>query len=136
MKLDEFEQELRQQPSRSIPVEWRKQILHTAIGSESSVSVRESSFSWRELFWPSPRAWAGLAAVWAGILVLHTASGDSPSTRAGQSQPAQPSPQLLMVLEQQWQLRAELMDIPGAEASPRAEPARPRSELAGANRNA
>lgn len=136
MNLDEFEQELRQQPLRSIPVEWRKQIVHSAIGSEFPVPVREPSFSWRELFWPSPRAWAGLAAVWAVILVLNTGSGDSWGARAAQAQPAQPSPQLLMVLEQQRQLRAELMDGSGADASAKAEPSRPRSDAGAASRKA
>ena len=136
MNLDEFEQELRRQPMRPIPAEWRRQILDSAPGPESPVSVREWSFFLRELFWPSPRAWAGLAAVWAVILALNTASGDSAITRAERARPAQPSPQFLMALQEQWQLRAELMDIPVAEAAPKTQPARRRSELSGANRNA
>ena len=136
MNNDEFEQQLRRQPMRPIPAEWRRQILDSAPGPESPVSVREWSFSWRELFWPSPRAWAGLAAVWAVILALNTASSDSAIPSAERARPAQPSPQFLMALQEQWQLRAELMDIPVAEASPKTEPARPRSDIGGENRNA
>ena len=136
MNIDEFEQELRRQPMRPIPAEWRGQVLDSVPDPESPGSGRAWGFSWRELLWPSPHAWAGLAAAWAVILALNSASGDSTIIRAQRARPAQPSPQFLMSLQEQWQLRAELMDIPVAEAAPRTERARPRSETSHANRNA
>ncbi|MBI4663723.1 MAG: hypothetical protein HY735_33395 [Verrucomicrobia bacterium] len=133
MNSDEFEQRLRRQPIRTIPEEWRTQILRSAAVSQSAGPMKEHSFSWRELFWPSPHAWAGLAAVWAVILVLNVASSESTTSPVAQLPPAPPSPQILIALELQRQLRAELMEIPEAAKPEKVEPARPRSEAVATN---
>ena len=36
------------------------------------------TFSWREFLWPSPRAWAALAAGWVVILGMNLAAGNYP----------------------------------------------------------
>jgi hypothetical protein len=65
--MDKFEQLLRQQPLRRIPPGWRSQILPT----------RRSR--WREWLWPSPFAWATVAATWLVIVGLQLASRTEPT---------------------------------------------------------
>lgn len=69
----DFENKLRQHSIRPIPAEWRNEILRNA---SASVPVEETTASpsipwWRELLWPCPQAWAGLAVVWVVILGLN-----------------------------------------------------------------
>ena len=45
---------------------------------------------WNELIWPSRRAWAGLAAVWVALAVVHFSQND----RGGSIQTT-PDPQIL-----------------------------------------
>ncbi len=136
MTMEDFERELTRQPLRPIPAEWRTRMLRAAAASQSSAPLEGPSSFWREFLWPSPRAWASLAATWLAILVANIASRDPVIPSASRSQLAPPSGQLLMALKQQRQLLAELMDISGAAPPPEAEaePGRPRSE-AGSTRS-
>ena len=130
MKPDEFEQQLQRQPLRSPPEEWRREILEAA---NAAARARTPAFSppgepwWREWLWPSPRAWAGLAAAWVIILALNTARPGSPAGVASVSPP--PSREMIMALSAQ---RRELAELLGdaQETSPATKPAppRPRSE--------
>jgi len=61
--MDEFEQLLSRQPLRRVPADWRDGI----------VPRRQS---W---FWPSPIAWAAVAACWLLIAGLQLASRPSPA---------------------------------------------------------
>lgn len=62
---------------------------------------------WRELLWPCPQAWAGLAAVWAVILAVNfVSSGDAPRIEARRREP--PSREIWQMLQQQRQMLAEL----------------------------
>jgi hypothetical protein len=85
---------------------------------------------WVELFWPSRRAWAGLAAVWVVVLGLNLAArqrSSEPTALVNQSSPAR---ELRLVLVEQARLRAELLQIeplPGTEPPKRSIPG-PRSE--------
>ncbi|MDB6125005.1 MAG: hypothetical protein JWQ71_3998 [Pedosphaera sp.] len=96
MKPDDFEKQLQQQSMRSLPVEWRAEILQAAqIASGSRLSALVSRpKSWvYQLFWPCPQAWAGLAAVWLAILGINFASGSKTveaATVAKSSLPASP----------------------------------------------
>jgi hypothetical protein len=86
MKPDEFEQQLRRQPFRSVPPEWRAEILHAAraaVRLRSSAVETASSSGWRAWLWPCPQAWAGLAAVWILLLNLWMTA---PSSSAGTAQ--------------------------------------------------
>jgi hypothetical protein len=65
--MDKFEQLLSQQPLRSVPPGWRSQILPD----------RRSRC--REWLWPSPFAWATVAAVWLVIVGLQLASRTEPA---------------------------------------------------------
>ena len=65
--MNDFEKQLASQPLKSVPTEWRAQILKEA-GVRAARDVPASAaqpLSWlRELFWPNPQAWGALAAVW------------------------------------------------------------------------
>ena len=57
--MNDFERKLSQQPFRLPPPEWRDAILNVPV----NVMVPEN-WTWREWLWPSPKAWAALAALW------------------------------------------------------------------------
>ncbi len=62
---------------------------------------------WRELLWPSPQAWAGLAAVWVVILAADFATPEAkPTFEASHVTP--PSPQMRQILKEQKKMLAEL----------------------------
>ena len=75
MNSHDFEQELKRQPIRSIPPEWRRQVLNT-----ESV-ILPSRPSWSDWLWellrPSPVAWGTLAAAWIAIMGLRVATIES-----------------------------------------------------------
>jgi len=78
--------------------------------------------SWlREMLWPCPQAWAGLAAVWIVILAANFATHEpAPVTEARQATPA--SPEMRRMLREQRQILAELRGgaerFGGGEARP------------------
>ena len=133
MKPDEFEQSLQRQPLRPIPAEWREKILRAATADADSISVRPSSLAsrrvlwWRELFWPCPQVWAGLAAAWIFIVLMNVGSVETTSLAVATTPP--PSKEVLLALrEQRRELeRAIASDEPAAEPPKRFVP-RPRSE--------
>ncbi|MDB6055987.1 MAG: hypothetical protein JWN25_3510 [Verrucomicrobiales bacterium] len=71
--MDEFEENLKRQTRRTIPGEWRKQILSAAQTRKQNTS--DSKPAWRikieELFWPNPKAWIGMAFVWILLGLIH-----------------------------------------------------------------
>jgi hypothetical protein len=79
MNPDNLEQRLRDLPVRSVPGAWREDILQAA---RQAAHPREESAKaglapwWRVWLWPCPEAWAGLAAAWCVILLMHLASGE------------------------------------------------------------
>ena len=112
MNSDDFEKHLRRQPLRQIPAQWRDEILQRAAASvPSTPDPRPSLLS--TIFWPNPKAWAALAAVWVGIFALHFTSRDSVPQMAKASSPH--TQQIVMNLKEQQQILAELM---GATAEP------------------
>jgi len=137
MKPDEFEETLQRQPLRPIPQGWRAEILRNAQAAAGSrlptldtrpslLSILNSQLS--ALLWPSPRAWAGLAAVWVAILAMNLAARDKSPTIAKDVTP--PSPEMIMALRQQERLLAELVERPEPRETERSKavPPRPRSE--------
>ncbi len=98
-----------------------------------SASTYRPAVWWRELLWPSPKAWAGLAAVWAAILAIHFASPEPTPTFAA-SHVTPPSPQMRQILKEQKQMLAELGGVTeklearqtrGAAPQPRSERRKP-----------
>jgi hypothetical protein len=79
MNSDEFERQLRRQPWREVPAGWRAEILHSAqraaagttAGRREKLVPAGATSWWRDLWWPCPQAWAGLAAVWIVIGALN-----------------------------------------------------------------
>src|SRR5580704_12146780 len=101
MKPDEFEQKLSRQSWRQIPAEWRGEILAAATGrgsragSQARAGRRPSTLADRlaTFFWPHPKAWAGLAAVWIFIIAVNFSMRDPSPGRAEKSAP--PSPEVM-----------------------------------------
>jgi hypothetical protein len=116
MNSDNFEKHLQRQLRRELPPEWRSEILAAA---QSASTTRATPSAHRSLLstfilqlsnfcQPSPKAWAGLAAVWVVILALNFAARDSaPQRVARQSVP--PSAEVRRLLKQQEQLFVELV---------------------------
>ena len=124
MKPDDFEKNLERLPLRKIPTEWRADILSAARQATSTPHVFRSLLSainsqLSTLLWPHPKAWAGLAAIWLGLLVVNL--GTASKTDAGAKRMSSP-PQIFMALKEQQQLLTELI---GAQEAPAAEPAKP-----------
>jgi len=130
MNTDDFEKQLREQPLRQIPVEWREETMDAARRVPdhqlSTLNPQPTSW-WRELLWPCPQAWAGLAAVWAVVFVLNVASRD-PVQVATISKSA-PAPEILIALREHRRLLAELIGLPPVAEAPKPFEPRPRSDI-------
>jgi hypothetical protein len=116
MNADEFEKRLQRQPLRQAPCEWRSEILAAARDAQAPVHAsRITHRSWLStfnhqlstLFWPHPKAWAGLAAVWIFIFAVNFSMRDSSPRLAAQSAP--PSPEVIVELRKQQRMFAELV---------------------------
>jgi len=136
LNTDDFEQSLQRQQLRQIPPEWRAEIL--AKTQHATGNIHHASF-WRAiistlnsqlstLLWPSPKAWASLAAVWLLLLIVNASTSDR-SIAAGRALP-RPAPERLMAWREQERLLTELLgtrEMPAAEKTKPAPPS-PRSE--------
>ena len=114
MNSHDFENELKRQPLRDIPPEWKREILRAA-------SPGEPRGSWllalRDVVWPSPAGWGALATVWLVIAGLKMATADPRDTK----------PVDYAQLHLAMQLKRDL----GAEADaarPESDAAKPRSD--------
>jgi hypothetical protein len=119
---------------REIPAEWRGEILSAARrnadglhASPAPLSTINSLLS--TLFWPSPRAWAGVAAIWVAIFAVNVSVGGNSQIMAKHITP--PTPALMLALQQPEPSLAEPTfpprEPPAAERA-RPELLRPRSE--------
>jgi hypothetical protein len=121
-ETEQFEQRLRRQPMKPVPAEWRAEILAAARDARGGASAerrqqvslvggflpKAATRAWfQNLFWPHPKAWAGLAAVWVLILVLNFSSHDTAPVVAEKTAP--PSPEMVAQLRQQQRMLAELI---------------------------
>lgn len=131
MKPDDFEKQLQRQTFRNVPGEWRSEILQAARAAKetSHPSSLTSHFAsnWREWLWPSPQAWAGLAAAWMVILALNVTAPSGPNAMA--KRPAATSADTEMTLAAQRRELARLLDNSFSEPAPAPKsPPGPRSE--------
>ena len=105
MNHDEFESQLRGQKLRALPTEWRAEILAAATQRVcprpelSPTKLVRPASGWLGLFWPHPAAWAGVGAVWVGIVFMRFAMSD-PKAEFARSVPP-PSTQMVLVLREQ-----------------------------------
>ena len=130
MKPDDFERQLQRQTPREIPGEWRHEIMDAAKRANNvPLSTRNPRRSpwWRELLWPCPQAWAGLAAVWLAILFLSAASREP--VQISKTSNAAPAREQLMALQERRRLLAELMGSSVVAEPAKAFQPRPRSEI-------
>ena len=142
MNTDDFEKRLQRQSMRSIPREWRGEILDAArrarghqlstlhseaTGEDGSAIHPQPTSWWRELLWPCPQAWAGLAAAWVLILALNAATREPVQVATAQSTP--PAREVLMALKERRRLLAELAGPPVQIKPQKPLAPGPRSEL-------
>ena len=110
-ETEQFERRLSRQPLREIPGEWRSDILSVAkLAAPAAPRASFLSTFNQQLsifFWPHPKAWAGLAAVWVLILAVDFSTRDATPRMAEKSLP--PSPEVIVELKKQQRLFAELM---------------------------
>ena len=124
-ETEQFEQRLRRQTVKTIPVEWRVEILESARDAQAArhaSRITHPSFlstfhhQLSALLWPHPKAWAGLAAVWVIIFAVNFSVRDGSSKLAAKSAP--PSPEVVVELKKQQRMFAELV---GANEPPDAD---------------
>ena len=146
MNPDDFEKQLQRQPLRAVPEKWRAEILQTA-ASPVTDDVKSRTYEthaaaqpkhlpdsaaadgawWHQWLWPSPRAWAGLAAAWLAIAVLNVTNAPASAEMAKESQ--KPSLETEAVLAAQRRELARLLDnSTEAAPAPKSGPPGPRSE--------
>ena len=137
MNPDDFEHRLARLPVKEIPGEWRADILSAARAAQPAPHAsRLTPHGWLStlnsqlstFFWPHPKAWAGLAAVWVGIVALNFSTRDTSVMVAEKVSP--PSAEVIVELRKQQKLYAELMGAnePREADRPKDATARPRTQ--------
>jgi hypothetical protein len=137
MNTEAFEKQIKGQPIRKVPAGWRAEILRAAQFKSYPARgfLREPALPWwRAILWPSPQAWAGIAAVWLVILTLQLTSAERAKTASLKSVPA--SRQVLELLQEQQSLLADLINSSAAVESPKPSLPRPRGEKKSQNTSA
>ena len=71
--MNDFERKLSQQTFRTPPADLREAIF----GSAARIVV-PPAWTWRDWLWPSPTAWAALAALWVIFATIDLASESRP----------------------------------------------------------
>jgi hypothetical protein len=130
MSTDNFEKRLERLSMRSIPREWRSEILKAARSAQRSQSAtrnRQPTSAWRELLWPCPHAWAGLAVVWGMILLFNVVSRDP--VQFAKTSKAAPASELFLALKEHRRLLTELIGTPTTFEPAKPFKPQPRSEL-------
>lgn len=109
----EFEEYLSRQSLRKIPSAWRAEIL----GAAQAKPVEAAPVRWwREWLWPCPRAWAGLAAAWMLVFLLHAAA---PAESRSSAKVTPMTLQTFALLQHEMEMVAQLPDsIPASPGAP------------------
>ncbi len=129
MKPDDFEKQLQKQPLRTPPPEWRTAILDAAESARPKNRPEPVRFAWwRELLWPSPKAWAALAAVWFTVLAVNFVSTEPGTQARAHTNSATLPPDIMMALQHQRQLRSELLEPQEASSPEQQTGPRPRTQ--------
>jgi hypothetical protein len=112
----DFEECARRQSIRPVPAQWRGEILRAA-GAQPAASPW-----WQEWLWPSPRAWAGLAAAWGVILLLTITA---PDEGAASGRGATSARQAFAMLKEETAIIAQLSVSDESRPVPPPQPAAP-----------
>lgn len=111
--MDDFEQRLKRQSLRQIPAGWREEILANSRESKGE-GRKQNNFQFSTfvarlstIFWPHPKAWAGLAVIWVLIFILNLSMRDETMVVAEKVSP--PSPEMMAELKQQKLMFAQLI---------------------------
>lgn len=130
MKTDDFETSFRKPPFRSIPPEWRGEILQAAQTAAEVPTPEPRQVWWRELLWPCPKAWAAVAAAWVVILGSLWIGGEKSESSGMVASAPQPNAPTILALS--FQYRFNLIDPPPPAIiePPKPSSMRPRSERA------
>src|SRR5580658_6996286 len=112
----DFEKRLQEVPMREMPSHWKAGII---------AATQPQPAWWREWLWPNPRAWAGLAAAWGFIFLLHLNTPENPASGQGGSS----SRQDYAFLKQETEIIAQLSASEESRLAPPPPPAatKPRS---------
>jgi hypothetical protein len=134
----DFENQLERQTMREPPRQWRAEILAAAASSPpAAIAARpwRSGGGLSSWLWPHPRAWAGLAAAWAVILLLHVTAADGPRLARN---PYGQTRQSIAIMQQRTLMMAQLLgsmendaSFPALPASPKPRSERPLKQLVG-----
>ncbi len=137
MNTDDFEELLRRQTLRQLPPEWRQEILEATSSKCARVLTARLPPTWLEtlnsrlsaIFWPSPKAWAGLAAAWVVVLSVQFAVRDRHAGPVAKVSSA--SAEVQQALKQQHELLVELIGAPSPAKveRPKPSPRPPRGEV-------
>ncbi len=123
---DEVEEQLRRQPLRMPPAEWRAEILGAARAQRLAVPKRKARPWWREWLWPSPFAWAGAAALWMAALAFHLSTPGMPSLVVGPE--SKPHGSVTMAFTEQRAWLEQILQPPSRPTAPGRSVTRPRTE--------
>jgi hypothetical protein len=100
------------------------QLSKTTAAAERGASTNILFKLWRELIWPKPVAWSGVAAAWGLILVLKLSTQDA----SHMAQKSSAAPAAIAEVRQQKLFFAELVGIAERPAAANPVLPRPRSE--------
>lgn len=92
-----------------------------------TLPLRVAAVLWRQLILPCRGFWAGLAAVWAIIIVLNLTGGQKSVQMARYSSP--PDNAALAVLREQRELLSQLLEPPAPTPADRPKTTAPRGEI-------
>lgn len=125
MKPEPLETKLAAQSWREVPLAWRREILAAARAAQAAPAPGLWD-QMAELLWPSPKAWAGLAAAWVVLILINLGLAGSDAARRSEAAAA---PQFAKHWQQQQRLLNELFDPENAATvSPPTQGPTPRSE--------
>jgi hypothetical protein len=136
MNPEDFEQQIKQRPVRSLPPEWRAEILGAAkAAAQAAPEPRQSIFATiREqlsvFLWPHPRAWAGIAAVWLVIIALRMMEPGAPVQETAEKRPVRQAAVMALTEERRElaQLLGDFHSVQMVLPPPQPMQPRPRSE--------